>query len=255
MTFKEWIANPSGKGSSVMSTKGMYKEMYVKKLDTLLLREGNKFTYHLYKSMDEFKYYIHMLIPSEIIKNFYYDIVIEFSTTNPAYSVGPTLNDYDIKVFTNSPDFIFTHAHAYNKAKMFFTDMTTKVPPQCLKEVAKVKNPKDEIGYVKSLYFTYLIMSQRKLFEKSNYRTAPLYKKTDLLTRIMDASMKISLRQEAESELKAKARKERKLQDKQIEEKNAARSKSSTGIKTVGRTNSISGVSNIKRVGHSKKIK
>lgn len=235
-----------------MSTKSMYKEMYAKKLDMLILREGNKFKYYLYRGNSEYNYYIHIKIPSEVVKSFYYDVVIEFSTANPALAVGRSLKDYDIKVFTNSPDFIFTHVHAYNKAKLFFEDMASKVPKISLKETAKERNPKDEIGYVKSIYFTYLIMIQNNLFEKLYYKTAPVYVKKNILLNIMSAEQKIALRQEEESKQKAELRRKK---ANEIKKDNEARSsKQSLSKGNVHKTPTTSRIGGVKSAKKSKRV-
>lgn len=252
MTFKEWITNPSGKGSAVMSAKEMYKERYSKKLNLIMLREGNKYNYTLYKSKDQYTYYIHMKIPSEVIKNFYYDIVIEFSTTNPAYSVGNSLDKYDIKVFSNSPDFTFIHTHAYNKAGLLFTDLSSKLPKESITTVAKERNPKDEIGYVKAIYFAYLIMTQKGLFNKAMYVMAQTYSKRDVLDKVMHASQKIQLRQEAEAKIKAEERKKKSLEIRQANEKRnvektVSKSVSSAAVRYTGKTKYSSMTKTVKK--------
>lgn len=215
MTFREWVANPSGKGSAVMSTKQLYKDMYTKKMNLLFLRESNKFKYTLYRSADEYDYYIHIMIPSEVVPKFYYDVVIRFFTKNSAISTGTTLDKYDIQIFTNSPDFMFTHAHAYHKQGLLFNDMVSKIPKESLRNVAKERNPKDEIGYIKSIYFTYLIMVQHALFNKVFYRTAQVYKKKEVLQNVMPCTEKAELRQKLEADAKAKERRKKRLEERQ----------------------------------------
>lgn len=253
MTFRDWANNPSGKGSAVMSTKQMYREMYDKKLNLLILREGNNFKYTLYKSKDEHTFYIHIKIPSEVIKNLYYDVVVMFYTKNPAYSVGTTLDKYDIKVFSNSPDFMFTHAHAYSKQGLLFDDLITKIPKASVKNTAKERNPKDEIGYIKSIYFTYLIMKQKGLFNKVLYKTAPVYNKKELLNVVMACEEKAKLRQEAEAAMRAEERKKKRLeQRKETEESNVGRTSSKS--KFVSTTKKVSTSPTSKRTKYSNKI-
>lgn len=249
MTFKEWISNPSGKGSAVTTHKDMYHKMYSDKLNLVILREGNTFKYTLYKK-DDYMFLIHMKVPSEVIKGFYYDVVIEFSTTNSAYSVGGTLDRYDIRLFSNSPDFMFTHAHAYNKAKLLFTDLSSKLPKQSLKDVAKERNPKDEIGYVKSIFFAYLICVQRGLLNKVVYYAAKPYNTKELLNNIAHASDVYTLRQEAEERKKNIERRKKNLEIRQSNEKrNVGNStKNISSSNTVKYTNRSSTVKTSKTV-------
>lgn len=249
MTFKEWIANPSGKGSAVMTHKDMYHKMYNDKLNLVILREGNTFNYTLYKK-DDYLYLIHMKVPSEVIKGFYYDVVIEFSTTNSAYAAGGSLDKYDVRLFSNSPDFMFTHAHAYNKSGLLFADLSAKLPKQSLTEVAKERNPKDQIGYVKSIFFAYLICVQKGLLNKVVYYAAKPYVKKDLLNLITHASDIYTSRQEAEADKRAVERRKKSLEIKKAnEEKRSAKStKSTSSSNTVKYTNKSSSVRTSKTV-------
>lgn len=249
MTFKDWINNPSGKGSSVMTNKSLYKDMYTKKLDLIVLRENNGFKYTLFKSKDDTKYYIYIKIPSEVIKRFYYDIVIEFSTKNPAIKVSNDLEKYDIRVFSNSPDFIFTHVYAYNKAGLFLSDLVEKIPKQAIKTPAKERNPKNEIGYIKSIYFTYLIMRNRNLLNKSAYSNAAMYQPKNLLMLIMHAADKIKLRQDAEVRIRAEEHRKKRLENKN------QRKDQENLIKTSTKSNNIVYTKKASNTKHSKSIK
>ena len=51
--------------------------MYMNKLDKIMVRENGKAEYHLFKDKGEL-YYAYIKVPSEVIENFYYDVIIEF---------------------------------------------------------------------------------------------------------------------------------------------------------------------------------
>lgn len=214
MTFKEWINNPGGKGASVVTAKQMIQQMYTKKFEKINLRELNTYTYFTYRGNDDYTYYIHIKVPSEVIPKFYYDVVIEFSTANPALAASQNLDNYDIAVFSNDPAFIFTHVHAWNEAGLVIKDLLSRLPKEALKKKAVVRNPKDEIMYVKSLYFAYLIMKSKGLFLKVNYQRSLKYSKKDMLSKIEHASDKIQARQDAEEKLKAEERKKKREEQK-----------------------------------------
>jgi hypothetical protein len=242
MTYDEWYDNPSGKGTAVMTSRQMYKDMYARKFNLVSLRETAKFTCTPYKSGDEYTYYLHIKVPSEVIKDFYYDVVIEFFTKDSSISVSPTLRKYDIRVFSNDPAFVFTHVHAYSKANMIIKDLEAKLPKESLKRVAVEKNPKDDIWYVKSLIFAYYIIRQKDLFNKIHYKTAHIFKKKELLSKIMHASDKINLRQEAEKKLKEEERRKKRLElRKETERRNVEKT-----------TAKVNGVVNTKRARNSK---
>lgn len=200
MTFEDWIQNPSGKGSAVVTNRQMYHDMYMAKYNKIMLREGNTFTIKLFKERHETAYYAYIKVPSEVIKNFYYDVVIKFFTDNKGLQAGRSLKQYDIQVFTNSPDFVFTHCHAYVKAGLFLKEMSPRMSRVAIRTRATERNPRDEVGYVKSIYFAYLIMKYRNLFDKTHY--AEVYDRNNLLRYVMDADTKTALRQEAEERLR-----------------------------------------------------
>ena len=80
MSFDKYIDNPSG-GASVVTNRKMYKDMYKAKFDAVLVREQGTIKYYVYHDTDNTdSYYIHMKIPSEVIDNFYYDVVITAGT-------------------------------------------------------------------------------------------------------------------------------------------------------------------------------
>lgn len=207
MTFNQYIQNPLGKENAVFSNRNMYKELYINKLDKLLVREAGKTTYKIYMDKGSNKYYVYFKIPSETLKDFYYDIVIEFYSENKASLLSRSLTDYKVKFYSNDPSFVFTFAFAFNKQNLIVDDLKSKLPSKCLKERAVEKNPKSLVGYVKTIYFAYLLMNRYNLFNKITYEvTGFKYMKSGLLDQIMDAQKKIDLRIEGEEELKKKER-------------------------------------------------
>ena len=69
ITFDQYINNPMGEKSSVVTQRGMYKELYSNKLGKILLREGGRVNYYLYTDKD--RYLVYLKIPSEAIDKFY----------------------------------------------------------------------------------------------------------------------------------------------------------------------------------------
>ena len=52
ITYTQYINNPLGERNSVITNRGMYQKMYRDKLDKILLREGGRVNYKLYKSKE-----------------------------------------------------------------------------------------------------------------------------------------------------------------------------------------------------------
>jgi hypothetical protein len=68
---------------------------------------------------------------------------------------------------------------------------------EAIKSEAKEKNPNDNVGYVKTIYFAYLFLQNRNFNKIGRFENeaTPLIAK-DLLSNVMPADEKINLRQE-----------------------------------------------------------
>ena len=241
MTFDEYIQNPMGVANAVISNRVMYRDLYTQKLDFILVREAGNIEYHLYKKNDN--YIAYLKIPSEVVDKFYYDVLIEFRPPKKAIT-GTTLKDYYVRFYSNDPSFVFTFTHAFIANKIFITELSDKMSKKAIKEKAKEKNPKDQVGYVKSLYFAYLIMSKRGLFNKVKYMEK--YNDIAVKNMIMPADQKIELRIEAQEKIakqkkKAKAEVKRQMDDFMQKELPTQLVTPKRGIKTVGKVKAISG--------------
>lgn len=198
MTFEEYIQNPMGERNAVVSNRTMYGRYYQEKLDKIMVREAGQLHYKAYK--DKSRYIIHIKIPSEVVPKFYYDVLIEFREPKEGV-VGYDLSKYKVRFYSNDPSFVFTFAHAFKKNGIFFSDFDDKMSEKALKEKADEKNPKDIVGYVKSLYFAYLLMKKRGLFSKTLY--VDTYDSKYVHSGVMDADKKIQLRQEEAKKISA----------------------------------------------------
>ena len=186
--------------NAVISHREMYRAMYSAKLDAIYVRENGKIDYIVYKSKKD--YYIHFKIPSEVIDNFYYDVVVELYTTENSKKNNVNLRNHAVRFYSNDPAFVYTFAHAFNENDLFIKELKSKMSKQALKHKATIKNPKDEIWYVKSLYFAYLSMEKYNLFNK-NILDRESKEYTDRsFNDIMKADDKIALRASAEEKLK-----------------------------------------------------
>ena len=209
MTLEEYIKNPMG--SSVMTNRKVYYDMYSEKWNAIRLRENGLILFTLYQAKEE--YFIHFKIPSEVVPKFYYDTILRFylPKNKSAEAKSKTLTNYDVQFFSNDPSFAYTFAHAFNKNGLFINDLESKMVEQCLKEKAMEKNPKDEIGYVKSLYFAYLEIKDTGLLLKSRWEaiTRPYNPKVWIAT-VGHAYDVIEDRKRRGEEIAAKERREKK---------------------------------------------
>ena len=196
MTFDEYIQNPAGKQNSVYSARYMYQNMYTEKYKRVMMRENGEMKYRLYRAGD--KYVIHLKVPSEAVEKFYYDVLIEFTPQDTVTSLRSSLFSHQVRFYSNDPRFVFTFAHSFIANDMFFKDMIPKMSKLAIQHPAKTRNPKDEIGYVKSFYFAYLFMKDHSLDNKGQWGAAEGYRPNEVIQDVMDADEKVAARQKAE---------------------------------------------------------
>ena len=163
------------------------------------------------------------------------------------------MRDYYVKFYSNDPAFVYTFAHAFIKNDLFIEDLTPKMSKESVKNVAKEKNPKNLVGYVKSLFFAYLLIGDYGLFSKTLYNhNAEKYNKTKLLKLIEHADDKIKARQEAEEKQKKTQQREKnnseRFDGRNNKSKNSSSSKLITKTKVVNRTGTVKKVGRIKKV-------
>ena len=255
MRFDDYISNPMGRKNAVMSNREMYRNMYAEKLDKILIRENGKIDYTLYTDKD--RYLIHFKIPSEVIPNFYYDTVVEFVPNGPK-SMATTIKDYDVKFYSNDPSFVYTFAHAFIKNDIFIRDLLPRMSKEAVKKVATEKNPSNEVGYVKSIYFAYILMVRNSLFDKLKFKAfGQKYNRKRLLENITHAEEKIESRKKAEEDLN-KGKREKNKHDKEIREKDRKTLMGDnvvTHTPTISKTKVVGSVSRTNTVGKVNKIK
>lgn len=200
LTFPQYISNPMNDKVMTSSNAKMYREMYSKKLDAILVRENNNIQIFLFIDKSHDRYIIYMKVPSETQKQFYYDVVIEFSGGDKNKA---SLDDYNVRFYSNEPRFCFVFCYAYLQHDLFFKDLTSKMSKQALTKSAENTNPSNQIGYCKSIYFAYLIMQHRGLFDKAKWREfAKEYRKDDLLSLVEHATVKYTNRMQVEKDAK-----------------------------------------------------
>ena len=197
MTFDEYIINPMGKSNAVMSAaaREAQRKIYSNKFNNILLRENGKINYYIYKGKGA-EYWIHVKVPSEVVKNFYYDVVMKFTGDASLAASAAGLDKYQVQFYSNDPAFVYTYAYVFRSKGLFISELTSKMSRKALTGRPKEKNPENLVGYVKSLYFAYLFVKQRGLFSKIKFAAAPSIDLKYLLSQVEDADKKIQKREE-----------------------------------------------------------
>ena len=193
ITLLDYIKNPMGGKSNVLTNRAMYHQLYTDKFDKLLVRENGKIEYHLYRDAE--KFIVWFKIPSEKIEKFYYDVVFEFTPRSSLDRVAKSIENYYVRFFSNDPAFIFTYAYVFNKNGLLFEDLVDKIGNKAKSDPPKETNPNKVIGYVKTFYFAYLTMKLKGLFTKAVFSgNGTRYFKSTFAKQIMSAKDKIDER-------------------------------------------------------------
>ena len=256
MTYQEYIANPMGRKNAVFGQKEMYRAMFQNKLDNIMVRELGKFSYTLYKDTTNDIYVCHCKVPSEVVPLFYYDTVIKFLPPEDGKNKS-SLDLYNIQFYSNDPAFVFTFAHAFIENDIFIKDLTPKMSKEAVNKVAIEKNPKNDVGYVKSIYFAYLLMKKHGLFSKSTYMgQAKEYNIKTLLSQIEHADDKVSARQRAQEEIAVIKKKTLAASlVNTIDQRRTVSDKIVSGVKNVIKTNVISQTKKSNNIKNTKTVK
>ena len=79
-----------------------------------------------------------------------YDVLLKFEKNKK--SLGTTILDMEMQLFSNSPSFLYTYANAYDKQKLFIRECKKKLSSKMLSDIAKTRNPYGVLSYDFSIY-------------------------------------------------------------------------------------------------------
>ena len=257
-TFNGYIDNPSD-SPSVYTMRSMYRNMYRKKFDELLVREQGKIFYKVYRFDDgPDTRYILFKIPSETVPGLYYDTVVKLWAANNSAKNEANLRNYFVQFYSNDPAFVFTFAYSFNRNHLFMKELSSKMSKVALTQSAQIKNPKNEVWYVKSLVFAFYTMERYHLFDKPmNNQLSVKYNQQEFMGMIGSVEQKAAERERLLAEIKSKQQKEKaqKAKEKQLERQkfNAATSRNThqansvSHTKTTGRVKSTTKIAPISK--------
>ena len=121
------------------------------------------FNVHYFKE-SEYSYYIMIEVPSERRGNTY-DVVIHFFTEFDNVASQSNLQQYQIRMFSNNPEFAFWFGYANNKRGLIIDFLLDKFPRDILETPASKHNPQSHVGFDHSFYHAgkYLLNKPRFL--------------------------------------------------------------------------------------------
>lgn len=172
-TLDEFLREPFWDSSSKNSQKlSEYERRYAQNEQKIILNAH---------TVIEGSYYFHVKVPSESQKkktgiDSYYDVVIRFFTTNPGNAASPSLVNYWIQFFSNSPGFIYKYAVLYKQEGYLIDFLYNKLDPRYFDKLPETTNKDMEISFDKSIYFACRFLKERKFQVLSKF-TIPFGKR------------------------------------------------------------------------------
>lgn len=141
---------------------------------------------------------IYARVPSEknekVSTQVFYDVVLEFYPYLKEHHTQPSFNEYGVRVYSNSPSFIYAFTYVFNDRKALPSFIPKKYyVERALKEAPKKRNPALLTGVEESIWFTIFYMAKNHLFRKEFVRTIEFkdLKVRDLLKKIRPQTIKL----------------------------------------------------------------
>lgn len=174
ITMEDILNNPTGKGSAGLARRDIIRENLIHRYEKI----RNKVRCKVSSFEDGTKVFV-LDIPSESYYDVFkltYQVVLTFSvnetTINNLRKAG-YLNNYDMQMYSNSPNFMYTYAYVYNADGLIQHWLLKKLPMKALTEVPSVRNPQLQYGYEKSVYFSLLYIKENGLNKISFLGSTP----------------------------------------------------------------------------------
>lgn len=155
INIHQYLRNPTGKGSSFVAARYRIRQSLDQAFIRLLRRYRRQFSAAPYLDENGITGTKGNLIywckvPSETydINRISYDVIILIE-----YDESLSLLDRNIKMFSNSPDFIFSYCFLFNKNDLLPDFIKSKIPTEALTIPPNIRNPQQIMGFQKQLYF------------------------------------------------------------------------------------------------------
>ena len=159
LNIYNFIENPSVAGGT--DVFGNLNSKYTPKYNSYMSRH-KIIPFKIYRDHKENEEYLyHFQAESDKNNEVIYDIVIRFYTTEANVKQEPTLKNYKLQFFSNSPGFVFTYAYVYNKHGLLIDNLIGKIDQTALTVTPSKTNPRLGIGYDYSIFYClrYLILN------------------------------------------------------------------------------------------------
>ena len=245
MNITDYLINPMGKGSSVLSLPSRRKE-----LDSQY-KELNSKIRIIWYMIGEKNLIAHVKIPSRRHVRLYYDVLVQLDIESlPANT--HVVNDCIIKVFSNCPSFTYTYAYVFNQHKDLIEWTKRKYPAEVLSKKPTQRNPYEVLSYERSLYFAFKYITSNGRNYIDQIKTESI--KITSYTRILSTIQSVDLIKEINNDFNTKKREKIEQPKKQIKNLNKKKESLNTQKRTTRITPSTNKINNTKKTKKTKKI-
>ena len=115
--------------------------------------------------------YYYIPIHSDGNEEVMYDIVLQFIPPTAELSKAGSVRNWDVKIFSNSPGFMFKYAYLYNRRKMIPTVLLPKFTEETLRTAPSKSNPSMYPGFDAPLFYAmYYLYSHITLLDYINHK-------------------------------------------------------------------------------------
>lgn len=158
-TMKGFLDNPMGKGTSILPNRDLIVNDF-KRRHKIMIDKGKKFVVNVYHNEVTDNYFFHILVPSETDRNNTYDVVLQLSPPEKTTGIikPPTISNFNVRFFSNSPSFVFTYAHVMYSNNMLVKFLAKKYNKLVLRKEPVVTNPRGVVLYEKSITFAIITL-------------------------------------------------------------------------------------------------
>lgn len=233
MTLDQFYNNPSGKGNVALNISALQKS-FSERYASIYQKISCKIFF-----VDNDCYYL-VNIPSSV-DGIFYDVVVMFEDFEKIGSI----KDANIKLFSNSPSFVYTYANVYNKNKLLIDSLKKKIDKDTYKKAAYEKNPYHIVSYDFSIFCALKFIIINNIQPSKNVSKIKLSTFVSLVKNFEDVqsdrSQKKQLQMLANAERNSKHNSEKAVKD----ISKVKKSKSITSIKSTKKVKSIKKVKEI----------
>jgi hypothetical protein len=246
------MLRPFNKGFSAFQIKLVMNDLVYRYVQNI----KNKIKIRIYKENED--YFIYAKIPSESNSEYpdsspiFYDIIIQLIPPNKASLAWDNIREYDAKVFSNIPSFVYTFNYIYHQKRALVNLPSMYYTHRALNEKAKIRNPLNLLGIDKSLWFTIYHIDYNKLFKKANIDTL-VEENLNTFNLLKDEKIMTQDRKVDECERREKHRRD--LKEAENKKKKRSAFKSKTEPKIVRNQEALALFSDLSSNLHSERFK